>query len=57
MDIKGKKYYMGEPLNFYISLMTIQNFNVTRDIVFDSEGFYVFPSFQKVSKRHIVESN
>ena len=45
---------MGEPLVFYVSLMIIRNFNIMRDIVFNSKRFYVFPSFQKVSKKGIL---
>ena len=47
MDIKGKKKHdFGKPLVCYLSFVTVWNFNITRDIVSNYEGFYIFPSFQ-----------
>lgn len=53
---QGEEYYVGEPFIFYISLMTVRNFNVMRDIILNPKRFQNLLSFQKVSKRHINKS-
>ena len=48
---------MGEPLVFYISLVTIRYINIKRDVEPNSKGLYVCSSFQKVRKIQFFEPN